>query len=442
MGDWIVVVDDEDMSLTSARTLLSSENMKISCLPSGKHLLRFMEKNNPDLILLDVMMPEMDGFETFSALREQEKEKNRPETPVIFLTGEVDNESERYGLKLGAADYIHKPFNKDIMVSRIRNTINNRKKIESLTEDATKDGLTGFLNKSEGVARVKADLISSTGALLLLDLDSFKLVNDLHGHDKGDQILKAFADLSRSNTREDDILCRIGGDEFLFFCLGMTGENALYAFTARLNKRLEEQAEKILGEDHGIPLGVSVGAVTIPEYGTEYENLFNMADSAMYQTKQNGKHGCTIYKRTGFYSEPDKKPEEELTQFIKIIAERNQGREAFVLGADAFTAVFNFIERFNSAYGGKVLMLLFLVKAKNTVDENTFNDAVASFGEVLNKTLKKSDIIMQNRKNQFFVMVPMPTEPDVKDITDRVMSCWEESEDSVNFEIKTASQIR
>ncbi|MCR5747932.1 MAG: diguanylate cyclase [Lachnospiraceae bacterium] len=442
MENWIVIVDDEALSLTSARVMLSAEDMKISCLTSGKDLIRFMEKKDPDLILLDVMMPGLDGFETFETLRRLEKEQNRPETPVIFLTGESDHEAEQYGLKLGAADYIHKPFNKEILISRIRNTINNSKKIVSLTENATKDKLTGFLNKAEGIIRVKEALEVFSGALVILDLDSFKLVNDIYGHEKGDQILKAFADVSRISTREGDILCRIGGDEFLFFCKELNGEAALSAFSVRLNGRFEEKSKQILGDDHGIPLGISVGAVMVPEYGRDYEKLFNMADEAMYLTKNNGKHGCTLYAHSEVPFESGQDPEEELLRIIKIIEERNRGTEALMLGKDAFSAVFNSIERLNERNGGRSCTLLFIVKAKESVNEELFKKAVTSFGEVLKKTLKKSDLIMQSRNNQFLVLLPLIQGPDPEDAVNRVMSGWNGITESSDFEIEIASKIR
>ncbi len=442
MKNWIVVVDDEAMSLTSARTLLASEDMKISCLSSGADLLFFLNKNNPDLILLDIMMPALDGFETFEALRKQEKEQNKPEIPVIFLTGDSDEETERRGLKLGAADYIHKPFNKDILVSRIKNTINNSKQLESLRKDATKDGLTGFLNKAEGSVRVKESLLSLSGSLLVLDLDSFKLVNDLFGHEKGDQILKAFADLARRNTRTGDILCRIGGDEFLFFCCGLSKVSALSGFIARLNRQFEEEAKRLLGAEHGIPLGISAGAVMVPEYGTDYDSLFKMADEAMYQAKKNGKHRCSVYEDSEASYDLIETPDEELARITKIIAERTQGREALILGTEAFSTIFHFVERYNSAHDSKALILLFILTAKKAVDETVFNDAYASFGEVLKKVLGKSDIILQYKNNQYLVLIPGISDSNAGSVVTGIISEWNDVPGCVDFEIKTASQIR
>ena len=173
MNSWIVVVDDDMTCLANAKTILTGEGMRVSRLRSGHDLLKFMEKNTPDLILLDIMMPEMDGFQTYQALRRFEEEAGRKRTPVIFLTGAEDSETERRGLKAGASDFIRKPFNKEVLIRRIDNAITNAKTIETLTEEATTDGLTGFLNKSSGTAQISKLCEERAGTLMLFDLDSF-----------------------------------------------------------------------------------------------------------------------------------------------------------------------------------------------------------------------------------------------------------------------------
>ena len=147
MSYWVTVVDDEPLCLTTAKSLLHENNMKVTCLRSGNELLEFVGTHTPDLILLDILMPEMDGFDTYRMLRQFEDKEGRTHIPVIFLTGEDSNEAERRGLKAGASDFIHKPFDKDILIKRINNTIVNSKTIESLTEEATLDKLTGFPKK-------------------------------------------------------------------------------------------------------------------------------------------------------------------------------------------------------------------------------------------------------------------------------------------------------
>ncbi len=428
MGYWIVVVDDDALSLTNAKSLLGDEDMKVSCLRSGRDLLKFTEKNSPDLILLDVMMPEMDGFETYSALRSKEDEAGKAHIPVIFLTGENDSEVERRGLKAGASDFIRKPFNKEVLLSRIRNTIENSKTIEILTEEATVDKLTGFLNKASGTNRVAKLCSESGGALTIMDLDNFKLVNDLFGHDMGDKVLSGFADIVRHNTREGDILSRIGGDEFMAFFENLTDEKSLSSLSERLNDQLTEEAQRLMGEDNGIPLGISIGAVMIPEYGRDYESLFALADSVLYSVKQNGKHGYAIYDQSKEDSEAfGNDLEKEIDRITKIVEERNDKDGALLLGREAFAVAYRFIMRFYKRYGGSSAKVLFSFSSDKGLGDPEFREAVSQFGQIIIGTLRKSDLVMQNRSNQYFILLNESTRFEVEVVIERIISLWKNS---------------
>ena len=170
MKYWIVIVDDEALILANAKSILNEEDMRVSCLRSGQDLLKFMAKNEPDLILLDILMPEMDGFETYQELRRLGDNAGKKRTPVIFLTGADDSETERRGLKAGASDFIRKPLNRDILIRRVYNTVLNAKTIESLTEEIAIDKLTGFLNKAAGTEKISKLCGSAAGMLMVLTL--------------------------------------------------------------------------------------------------------------------------------------------------------------------------------------------------------------------------------------------------------------------------------
>ena len=423
MNYWIAVVDDEVISLKNARNILGQEGLRVSCLRSGGELLRFLKEHEPDLILLDVMMPQMDGFETFQALRRFEKEKNRAYTPVIFLTGDADFNSEQRGLMMGASDYIRKPFDKDILLRRIENAIRTSRKIESLTEDATTDRLTGFWNKAGGVARMKRMCAEEKGAFMILDMDSFKLVNDLYGHEMGDAVLSAFGDVMRRNIRKEDLVCRIGGDEFMAFFCNITNAEEIGILCARLNEQILTRSGELMGEEHGIPLGISIGAVMVPEYGRDYEKLFSLADEAMYAAKQSGRHRYCLYKEM----EEDAKEADadtELSRMLQIIEERNDGGDALILGSEAFSTVYHYIKRFNNRYGGKVLKVLFVLKFGEDVDSDTAGETIVEFGDVLKRTLRRSDIIMKSKSNQYFLLCPMMTDIDGQRVIDRILEAW------------------
>lgn len=336
--------------------------------------------NTPDLILLDIMMPDMDGFEVYHRLRAYEKENSRSETPVIFLTGDNDSETEQKGLKEGAADKI------------------------------TDICLTG------------------TGALMIIDLDSFKLVNDIYGHDMGDKVLAAFAGIMKKNTRSDDVLCRIGGDEFMAFCYNAVKEDAVAAFTRRLNEQLIEEAGRLMGEDFDIPLGVSVGAVFVPEHGTDYGTLFMYMDKALYRVKNRGKHDYWIYD-PGEYDEPaeNDSPEEELARITKVLEERNETDTAMWLGKDAVTWVYRYIRRMPYNYSRNVVRILFSLFGRNNGRSGVFEEAEKAFGTILQDILCRNDIIMQVRTGRFFVLLTGAGENPTlyaESVADRIIEKW------------------
>lgn len=426
MEYWVAVVDDEAMCLTNVRQILMAAGMKVSCLRSGQDLLRFLEKNAPDLILLDLNMPEMDGFETFRALRELEDQGMNRHTPVIFLTGDNNVYTERRGLKAGASDFIRKPFNTDVLLGRIKNAIENQKKIESLTEEAMYDKLTGFLNKAKGSDRISEMCLSKSGAMLVLDLDNFKLINDLFGHDMGDKVLEAFAEIVRHNTREEDVIARIGGDEFLGFFENILEDDAVASLTKRLNISLVQKCRELMGEEFDVPIGISIGAVFVPVHGNDFNELFQNADSCLYKAKQNGKHGYVAYVPDKVLCETEDDLTRELHRVTRLVEERC-ARGALLLGLEAFTSNYRFILRFMQRYKGCANRLLFSVEPINK-DVEVFSEVVNAFVKTLQSTLRRSDIIFRNKADQFYLLLPGLSEKDTPIVVDRILKNWEQTD--------------
>ena len=194
MADWIIVVDDDTSNLKMAGHILSKANMRVTALKSGQALLDYVkDKGTPDLILLDINMPGMDGFETLMKLRSYESEAGFEEVPVIFLTADDNADTETMGFEVGVSDYIKKPFDPAVLLRRIGNILSKQEKMLNLKVEATRDKLTGFLNKMSGKHEFTNLCASKRGSLLMIDLDSFKLVNDIYGHDMGDRVLESFA---------------------------------------------------------------------------------------------------------------------------------------------------------------------------------------------------------------------------------------------------------
>ena len=425
MSYWIAVVDDDITNLKIARELLMQNDIKVSVAKSGRIFLNFIKNNSPDLVLLDIRMPEMDGFEVLKRLREYEEEEGLRKIPVIFLTADETEAVESEGLALGAADFIRKPFNKDVLMRRITNILRNNQTIHNLTKDATTDKLTGFLNKASAIEEMKTLCRNEQGALIILDLDCFKLVNDIYGHDMGDNILRSFAKIVKRNLRADDVVGRIGGDEFIVFGRNIPYDSVVDNIVRRINKQLTDNAAEYLGEDCRIPLGVSAGAVFVPEIGADYSDLFKQADKALYYVKQNGKHGYAVFNGdeggTG-----DKLPGiDSLGQLSQIMDERGEANSMLCLSQEAFMSVYRFMHRYVQRYNKVAQKALFTIVPKHVEYLGTnLNAMYDAFGEMLKKSLRISDFMMRSKPNQFFVFLPELMEENTDSVICRVLNGW------------------
>ena len=441
MNYWITVVDDDAMCMANTKSILTERNMRVSCLRSGVNFMRFIKSNTPDLVLLDIMMPGTDGFQTYHDLRKFEKEAGRDPVPVIFLSGENPTEAVPYGLKIGAADYVSKPCDPVVLMSRIERAIENSRMIKGLIKDSEHDKLTGFLNKASGTRRIAELCGTKAGVLLVIDLDSFKLVNDLYGHETGDRVLVLFADTMRKNIRSEEVICRVGGDEFMAFLANVSEEEKAAAVIRRVSEMFVTEAKLLMGNDCDIPLGISVGAAMTPLHSTSFETLFRYADQTMYKVRKNGKHGFAVYDPDPGETAGGTEIDRELERLSQICGERGGTEGAMLLGQDAFIAGYRFAMRFIRYCHGSASQIVFSLCARNGAEGMT--EAPKAFGEVLQKELRICDIVMRSRPDQFFVLMPGISEQDAEKYLNRIMTAREEIElrggISIDHYIKTVS---
>ena len=420
---WITVVDDDAMSMANTRNMLAERNMRVNCLRSGTYFMKFIQNNTPDLVLLDIMMPGTDGFQTYHDLRSFEKQTGRDPVPVIFLSSENPSETVPYGLKIGAADYVSKPCDPVVLMSRIERAIESSRMIKGLISESEHDKLTGFLNKNSGTKKTAELCSTKPGALLMIDLDSFKLVNDIYGHETGDQVLVLFADTIRKNIRANDVVCRVGGDEFMAFLADVDNEETAAFIIRRLNDLFVSEAEKLMADRHDIPLGISAGMALMPLHSTDFETLFRYADEAMYKVKRNGKHGFAMYEPDRSASGSTVELDKELARLVQIFGERGNAEGAMFLGNDAFTANFRFLMRFirhNNLPASQIIISVLSSECRN----RTLGTA-EKFGDFLQKSLRICDIMTQSGSSNFLVLLPEKTEQDAEETMKRIISSWE-----------------
>ena len=418
----ILIVDDMMVSLMMTENMLA-DHYKTFCASSGAEAMQIYRQELPDMVLSDLRMPGMSGYELQTQLQEEYHEV----IPFMFMTADHDEETESKGFDNGAMDFIRKPFRPDVLLRRVDNILQTVDQIKGLKKNASTDQLTGLLNKVSSQIELTKLCKKSIGALMMIDLDSFKLVNDIHGHAMGDQILINFADILRSAVRPTDILGRLGGDEFVAFCQGIQDEEAIAAKAKFINERITETAKYLMGADMNIPLGASIGCAFVPVSGTDFAELYQKADKALYGVKQNGKHGYGIFNE----NEGEETATVEianLDQVEMVLNERNPDDGAFVLPFESFRTVYRFLKRTRGVYSKMTCLLVFsLVRHKE--GEVNLKEVAEQFESVLHKTFRTGDAVTQNSNNQFLVLLTnADAYSSIKSAVQRVSDNWDKME--------------
>lgn len=293
----ILVVDDMTTTLLLIHDLLK-DTYEVKIAKSGTKALEILESpNDIDLILLDIEMPDINGYEVCKRIKNNETIKN---IPIIFITGRTSQEDEEYGLNLGAIDYITKPFNKAIVKLRIKNYLDLKIKNDMLEKLSMYDGLTNIRNRrffdetfEKTFNEIKRDKKSL--AVLMIDIDFFKPYNDNYGHGQGDETLRKVAKaLEKTIKRPSDFVARYGGEEFVIL-LKDINKNGVEAVANNLLNAVREL--KITHEFSKIEnyVTVSIGASFYNSSSdiTKLELLLK-ADEALYNVKNSGRNNFAI----------------------------------------------------------------------------------------------------------------------------------------------------
>ena len=435
MANWIIVVDDDATTLKLAGHFLSKAGYRVTALRSGRIALDYVRKNGvPDLFLLDINMPDLDGFQTLNLLKKEMPPGQ--EVPVVFLTAENRQEQEARGLESGAMDYIRKPFSAEVLLNRVRKILDIQTQMNRFARNAETDPLTGLLNKSASEALITRLCSQETGMLCVLDLDAFKSINDIFGHDIGDRILVMFSRIIADSLEYPEDCGRIGGDEFIAFLRNKKRSEDLSAFARKINDEYIAGVRLILGEKMAFATGVSIGAVSIPEHGRDYPDLFHLADQALYIVKRNGKHGGRLYNSSGNHaSEP--KQELNLETITAILEERIEAPNAMWMGRDVFGSIYKYMVRYMDRYHSSAYRVLLTVKVFPETGDAKRAEAIVRFKNMIRTSLRTSDVMMECGDNQLFLLLPEIQEHDISQVVGRLLRQWNTSEYVKYAEIAT-----
>ncbi len=288
----LLIVDDEKQNRLLLTELFGS-TYKIIQAKNGVQALEKARQHRPDLILLDVLMPEMDGM---GVLRELKRDDATRLIPVIFITALDSATDEENGLNLGAVDYISKPFHPPIVRVRVRNQLQLLHQRRLLEQLASLDGLTGIPNRRQFDATLlkewhRCQRNRQPLSLIVADVDFFKKYNDALGHAAGDRVLQEVAaTLRQAARRPGDLVARYGGEEFVLL-LPETNATGAQALAEGLQQLLHSKAFAHPNSSLGPWLTMSMGGNTIVPSPTALDpEFFALADAALYRAKHQGRN--------------------------------------------------------------------------------------------------------------------------------------------------------
>jgi diguanylate cyclase (GGDEF)-like protein len=308
----VLIVDDDPMVRVLVGESLRQIGLVVEEAETGEAALEFLARSQPDVILLDVLMPGMDGFETCTAIRAGERGKH---IPVMMMTGLEDIDSIDHAFGLGATDFITKPLNYAILGHRVRYLLRTMRAFESLRRSrkaihqlAYYDVLTNLPNRRMFTERLHQSLETARRnhrlvGMLFIDIDNFKYINDTFGHSVGDRLLRSVAGqlltcLRRSDAvgREQEVdeypVARLGGDEFTVLLNGIDKADD----AARAARRIIDAiAVPFLIGTEEVVVTPSIGIAVFPYDGNSVEELIRNADTAMFNAKQHGKNSYEFY---------------------------------------------------------------------------------------------------------------------------------------------------
>lgn len=282
----ILTVDDTNTNLEILIDILSDEYDVMAAM-DGESALEIANEDNPDLILLDIKMPRMDGYEVCRRLKQNHKTKN---IPVVFITADTSEDSLERAYDLGGRDYVTKPFRVKELLARVKNQIDLKKMIDHFEYISSYDQLTGVYNRRKffELGEVKFQEKNEDLYAVMIDIDKFKDINDTHGHDVGDKVIRLMAQTINNMVDNNSIFGRLGGEEFAVLC--NIKEKCVVVKNLESIRKKIEALELITDEGESVKFTISSG---VSNYSDEFETidaLLKDADKALYEAKGSGRN--------------------------------------------------------------------------------------------------------------------------------------------------------
>lgn len=389
----ILMVDDVATNLRCATEVLKDQ-YEITAVKSGQQAMESLGDVLPDLVLLDINMPGMNGFEVFDRI------KRIPEfskIPVVFLTAQKDKDVEVRGREMGAADFIRKPYDPNDLRKRIEEVfLNNSKGQAAMLNRAAEDFLGA---ENEKKLKAWADSRTAKGFFILLNLDRFEQVKEFFGPAAEKMLLLKIEDILNVIPESGKCFCHVKDNDYATYLDGSYSIDAVKGIARRMIAELEFEMNECISEEWEMKITVSAGIAAKPEDGSTYEELLEHADKALYFVKESGKRKYYFYSMNA----GGKREGTEEKETINLLQLRHQfaGREfSDSDSVESINKAYHVISKYWENTGEETQIIFFGIEGAGANTENT-----NLLSEVISESLRKGDVAVKCGKFQYITVL-------------------------------------
>lgn len=424
------------------RTILVA-NYEVVTVNQGREGLAMIDKELPCMVIMGTEFADMTGGELLDQLKQR---KELDKIPIMVIADCESPEMEEEFLNRGVSEYLKWPIQSNVLYKRIERCMDwkhlqksleeqvlskvlevEEKKAEveyqrSLTEKAGRDPLTGLLTRNGAMQRINAILDQqSYGSFCMLDMDNFKSVNDIYGHMEGDKLLIRFANILKKTAIGNEVIARIGGDEFVIFLQDNMSRHEILLYA---NKMMRAVQKGIISPGKLVKISVSMGVSLASQDGLTFEELYENADKALYYVKNAGKNAVRFYK------EPKKKKNGQrntcttLKSIKQKIREREEMAGSYMVDYTSFENIYRFMERNIDRDKREVQCVLFTIDGLDaeTTKREVVKEEMSYLEDAITSSLRKGDVSTMYSATQMLVLLMDVDRKNATSVVNRIVT--------------------
>lgn len=430
----ILVIERDSDELKKIIDALSGE-YKLSTCSTQEDALHFLQHKIPGMILIEDSKPDIDALGIIEYVKHADE---LSQIPMIVVSKGENEYFEKSCIRLGASDFIFFPCSSVGICSRVKRVLDmemtkkslraaisaKSAEIDEMRDMAQRDPLTRLLNRAYSEERINEYLSErrNRGTLLMLDMDNFKDVNDQYGHIAGDELLIEFANTLTSLTRQDDIVCRLGGDEFILFLKDVNCRAVIIEKVEQLIMTLEK---RIVKPESGGMITVSIGIAVAPDDGRSFNQLYQNADKALYYVKMNNKGSYHFFSEEGAADMGRykmKNAQVDLEHLRSFIQEVGYSKGAYQVEYEGFKKIYRFIARCIGRTQQEVQTVLFTLGTPSggipDVQELMFS--MNNLQTAVHESIRRGDVATNYSSSQFVVILMDSSITDAGMVAERI----------------------